>query len=66
MDIANKNCAEAFAGFFHDKINKFKSDIFINENVHNCYNKLIVVDRFFMEESDVCNYLKSIKSKMFE
>jgi hypothetical protein len=27
---------------------------------------LIVVDRFFMEESDVCNYLKSIKSKMFE
>ena len=48
-DIAKENCAEVFAGFFHDKIEKFKSDISIKENVHNGYNKLIVADRFFYE-----------------
>ncbi len=58
MDNAN-----VFADYFHEKIEKLKSDITISDNVHNGYNKLMVVDRFFMEEFDIRECMETIKPK---
>jgi hypothetical protein len=57
IDVCNR--ADTFAYYFYEKIETIKQNTILNDNVYNGKNKLIVVDRFFMKESDVLHCLNS-------
>ncbi len=57
------DAADSFAVFFHEKVENIRDNLRINRGVHNRSNKLMVVDRFFMESSDVKDCLESLKPK---
>jgi hypothetical protein len=60
------NMASAFAVFFHEKILGFKNSTVINQSVYNGCNKLVVGDRFFMNENSISECLSSLKPKISE
>ena len=66
VNIDVHNTANAFAGFFHDKIENIQSNTTISRNVYNGKNKLIVDSRFFMGETDILECMKTLKPKMCE
>jgi hypothetical protein len=66
VDVPHKNQAKSVADYFHEKIVKLKGETTLNIIFHNGYNKLMVVDRFFMEVLDVYECMKVIKPKMSE
>ena len=57
------NC---FANFFRDKVQSIKDTLHVSENVYNGKNKLIVCDRFFMNENDIKECVMSLKRKNCE
>ena len=66
VDVSEKESANVFAEFFHEKIENFKAKILVSNDVHNGHNKLVVASRFFMEESDIRDCLDLLKPKMCE
>ena len=66
IEVDATNVANTFAGFFHDKIETIKNDLTLDQNVYNGKNKLLVVDRFFMKETDIYECLATLKSKCCE
>jgi hypothetical protein len=60
------NMASAFAVFFHEKIVRFKTNIMGDRSVYNGCNKLIVRDRFFMNDNSIRECLSSLKPKVSE
>ena len=66
VPVCDKEVANEFAEFFHNKIEKLKRQVKINNNVHNGYCKLLVDNRFFMNANDVEECLLSLKPKNAE
>jgi hypothetical protein len=66
VEINCDSTADAFADFFHEKIEKIKKDVIVNELVYNGKNKLLVLDRFFMGEAEVRSCLDTLKPKTCE
>ena len=66
VEINCENSADAFAGYFHGKVEKIKKDVSVNNCVYNGKNKLIVASRFFMGEPEVRACLDSLKPKTCE
>ena len=57
------NC---FADFFRDKVQSLKETLNVSDTVYNGRNKIIVCDRFFMNERDVKECIMSLKPKKCE
>jgi hypothetical protein len=66
VDVPFNNVSNAFAGYFHEKIEKIKNKMSISGSVYNGKNKLIVDSRFFMGEFDIRCCMSSIKPKICE
>ena len=65
-DVDPLRVADAFAAYFHDKVETLKSNTIVNPDVYNGKNKLIVTNRPFMTESDVRECLATLKPKKCE
>jgi endonuclease/exonuclease/phosphatase family metal-dependent hydrolase len=66
VDVDVDNVANAFADHFYEKIETIKLNLNIRNDVYNGKNKLLVVDRFFMKESDINECLRSLSQKTCE
>ena len=64
--IDPENLAEAFAVFFHEKVEHYKNEAVLNSLVYNGGNKLIVGDRFFMDVNSISKCLTTLKPKTSE
>ena len=58
--------ANAFANFFLEKVESIKNSLTISNGVYNGKNKLIVDNRFFMNQDDVKECILSLKPKKCE
>ena len=66
ISVKEINQANCFAHHFFNKVDAIKNSLVINDQVYNGKNKLIVCDRFFMNQNDVKECILSLKSKKCE
>ena len=64
--VPETETANAFASYFHNKIVKLKDGLLIDDNVYNGKHKILVGDRFFMQQVDVANCINTLKPKNCE
>ena len=55
--------ANVFANFFLEKVKSIKNSLTISNEVYNGKNKLIVYDRFFINQENVKECILSLKPK---
>ena len=66
VELTKDKAPEAFAKFFHDKVNDIVNNTIIDENIHNGFKKLNSENLFFMSSTDLKECIKNIKIKNCE